>query len=118
MDLEEAGDIPTLNRVPDYFPSGNNVISMRRIMIRVATAQAELFAYQARSYGRTYFWTLGSQNFHSSVWQINRGLELANSEVSRCFADESALKNRQGLMEDADSTYCDAILLFCSSMLC
>ena len=116
MDLEEAGDNPTMNRVPNYFPSGNNAISMRRIMIRVVTAQAELFAYQARSYGRTNYWTLGSQNFHASLWQINRGLELANSEVSRCFANESALKNRQGLMDDADSTYREIILPFCSSI--
>ena len=101
-DLEEAGDVPTLNRIANVFPTGN-IIAMRRIMIRIVTAQSELFAYQARSYRRELSWALGAQNFHVSLWKINQGLTLANSEVSRCSVDEYDLRrNRQGLLEDAD----------------
>jgi len=100
--LEEGGDIPVLNRRGSHLPDGNTM-SMRRIVIRIVTAQSELFACQGRSYRRDQSWALGAQSFHHSLWKINQGLEFANVEVSRCLVSDGLLRgHRQGLMEDAN----------------
>lgn len=99
-DLLEAGDVPTLNRIA-HFPTGN-VMGMRRLMIRIVTAQSELFAYQASGYRRRQLWSNGAKNCHASLCKIHQGLILADSEISRCLAQGgSSLRERQPLMEDA-----------------
>jgi hypothetical protein len=98
-DMQEAGDVPTLNRVPE-FPAGNGM-AMRRLMIRIATAQSELFASQASRYRKLSNWALGAETCHASLWKIHHGLLLADSEISRCLADGTSPTEREYLMEDA-----------------
>ena len=104
-DLEEAGDVPTLNRIA-HFPIGDPM-SMRRIVIRIVTAQSELFAYQACANRRQQKWAEGARNCHAGLWKIHQGLNLADSEISRCLAKRGGGDwlhldlERQSLMEDA-----------------
>jgi hypothetical protein len=98
-DMEEAGDVPMLNRIPE-FPVGTGMV-MRRLMIRIATAQSELFASQATQYRKLSNWALGAETCHASLWKIHQGLLLADSEISRCLADGTSPTAREYLKEDA-----------------
>ncbi|CAB9499223.1 expressed unknown protein [Seminavis robusta] len=99
-DLQEAGDVPTLNRIAE-FPTGT-IFVMRRLMIRIVTAQSELFAFQASVYRKASNWSLGAETCHASLWKIHQGLLLADTEISRCLSEVGGSPlERQPLMEDA-----------------
>lgn len=99
-DLYEAGDVPTLNRMAVFPQAGAaSGMGMRRLMIRIVTAQSELFAAEAAIYRKTQKWSQAAQNCHASLCKIHQGLMLADSEISRCWATGKCLP--QQLEEDA-----------------
>jgi hypothetical protein len=95
---DDGGDIPTLNRTP--LPTEQKGISMRRLMIRVVTAQSELYAKLA-SACRRYpepRWVQGADTYETSLVRIRYALDLADSEISRLFDTNISAR---GLVEDA-----------------
>ena len=98
-DCQEAGDIPTLNRIA-HFPAGN-IMNMRRLIIRIVTSESELYAFLATTYRRRQLWSKGAENCHASLCKIHMGLIFADSEISRCLAQGGAFRERQPLIEDA-----------------
>ena len=102
-DMDEAGDVPMS---AEFSSSPGNLMSMRRLMIRIVTAQSELFAYQANKYRKISKWALGVETCHAGLWKIHQGLHLADSEISRYLSDVGGgdlhVEHREGLIEDAD----------------
>ena len=87
-------------------PAYNIPMSIRRIMIRIYTAQSELYAHMANRYRRSREWALGATMCHQSLIKIQAGLSLTESELTHggpCHMIDSSSPHarEQLLLEDA-----------------
>jgi hypothetical protein len=96
--LDDGGDIPVLNHTT--FPSkSNRGMSMRRLMIRIVTAQSELYAKKGSACRYpTPRWVQGADLYQISLHRIRYALILADSEISRLIGME---RHCSDLVEDA-----------------
>lgn len=106
-DDDEAGDQPML------FLTTYEPMNVLRILIRIGTYIADLYAQQGSFMAQQYHaWTEGAQALCVSLVQMRTSLELADDQISKYFQQEEeqqqpqATRNqnsrKQGLQEDAD----------------
>ena len=77
--------------IPPAPQSSARVLSIRRIQIRVVTAQSEVHAQKASQYRFTKpvpEWSLGSQTYAQSLERIHMALRLADSECARLLIQQ------------------------------
>ena len=96
--VDDGGDIPVLNH--NTFPSKSKGMSMRRLMIRIATAQSELYAKKGSACRYpTPRWVQGADLYQVSLHRIRYALILADSEISRLIG--MGARHYSDLVEDA-----------------
>ena len=122
--LEEHWDQPPLKLPPKYFrprhqqgreyeASQNGVsmamntspLVMRRLLIRVVTAQSDLYACKACQFRHSKQWKLGADLYALGLDRIYFALNLADSEFARLFLEEGDSSNNvdaASFAEDAD----------------
>lgn len=97
IDDDEAGDVFPPSPLASSNPSVVH-LSMRRIMIRVVTAQSEVYACQASQSPPQ--WQHGADLYQVSLLKIHQALEFADSECAKWLHEGNALP--KSLKEDAD----------------
>jgi hypothetical protein len=89
-DMQEAGDQPLLHQM-----------SMRRLLIRILTSQAEIISLLASNWRERELWKLCVDHCSVSVKKIHDALYLADSEISLCLDSQESSVAREELVQDA-----------------
>ena len=123
-DDDEAGDFPVHHSLsPEAKPFVPKELDTLRLLIRVFSAQADLYAHKARLLGMNREWLAGASALQSAIGALQNSMGLADGAITQYMmqevegmsfftaisSDNSSSRRKHELMQDSDIVQITAI---------